>query len=469
LDTNIALPVITPAAQEYAWRQLASRAGFDAREISWRYGEANAGVDLSTPAIVISRASDKQWKALLTLDAQQIEWHRAAETIPSGAELPFDNLVPILFWGDKGIRDPKAFAEKLPNGSVVFHADIIAATLFMLTRWEETVLPQRDEHGRFPAAASAAYRLGFLDIPIVDQYALILREWIKAIVPNWQPKKNIPTVNLTHDIDFIYQYPTALTFARTIKDAIFSNQPYDNVKQALKDLKIQLTAPEDGERYRAIFQLAETSKKHGFQSQFYFMAARQNSKQEGYDPALPRLKKIYRFLKKEGHEIGFHPGYNTFGNLSLLKKEKVKLEQALEEKVTSGRQHFLRFQVPRTWRDWEEAGLLRDSTLGYAEQEGFRGGTCHPYHPFDLERDHELSLLEVPLIVMDPTLKHYKNMTAENAKERILHLAARCFEVEGTFTLLWHNTLLHDSFWHRAYIETLAVLEKNTQQKRATM
>jgi hypothetical protein len=32
-----------------------------------------------------------------------------------------------------------------------------------------------------------------------------------------------------------------------------------------------------------------------------------------------------------------------------------------------GRQHFLRWATPDTWRDWEAAGLSHDSTLAYSE------------------------------------------------------------------------------------------------------
>jgi hypothetical protein len=128
-----------------------------------------------------------------------------------------------------------------------------------------------------------------------------------------------------------------------------------------------------------------------------------------------------------------------------------------------GRQHFLRFQVPDTWRHWEQVGLSYDATLGYADHEGFRCGTCHPFRPFDVEQNRELDLWEVPLIVMDGTLHNYRQLTPEQGEARILELAHRCQQVEGTFTLLWHNSSLSGDWlpWSKVYRRVIRELAKH--------
>jgi hypothetical protein len=391
-----------------------------------------------------------------------MRWIPASETIPANSQLPFRNLIPVLFWGIGIDRKTSPFAEMLPNDSVIFYADIIAASLFMLSRWEETIIPFKDEHGRFPASYSTAYKLGFLNIPLIDYYGLILREWIKNLVPGWTPQKNIPAVNLTYDIDHIYQYSNPLSFARTFKIALMSKNPLGNIRHELKQLKTQFFSPERGDKYQTVIDLASSSKKFGFTSRFYFMSAKPHLKQQGYNPAKPCLQKLYKFLQEQGHEIGFHPGYRTHKNPKLLKKEKDRLEQACGTIITGGRQHFLRFEAPVTWRDWEHTGLVYDSTLGYADHEGFRCGTCHPFKPFDLENDREINLIEVPLIIMDGTLSDYRMLSTEQAQVCIMDLARKCIEVEGTFTLLWHNTmLLHENTdWKSTYLNVLQQLKE---------
>jgi len=466
---------ISKSAEIYTWRQLARRVGipvsdadttgFEQLDLPVHYGLPD-DADPSRPNLTICRANDDDWDELLTLHKQDLIWNPPNEIFPLGTNLPFQNLIPALFWGRNIDKKTTTFAEQLPNGSIVFYADILAASLFMLSRWEETVAQTKDRHSRFPAASSVAYKLGFLTIPIVDQYALILREWLKLAVPGWAPRRNVPEINLTHDVDHIYQYASPISLARALTLTLASKQPLKNVRREFKSLRTQLFDPQLGEKYLAIYELANRSKEQGLKSRFYFMAAKASLKQQGYNPAGSLVQKAFRFLQQQGHEIGFHPGYTTFENPGVLSQEKECLENALGEKVLGGRQHFLRFRVPYTWRHWEQVRLKYDSTLGYADHEGFRCGTCHPYKPFDLEQDREIDLLEIPLIVMDTTLIEYRKMTITEGRKSILELARKCVEVEGKFTLLWHNVTLVGKYidWGNMYIEILPKLKKLVTQ-----
>ena len=94
--------------------------------------------------------------------------------------------------------------------------------------------------------------------------------------------------------------------------------------------------------------------------------------------------------------------------------------------------------------------------------EGFRCGTCHPFHPYDLTNKKEMGILEIPLIVMDRTLMNYRNMKPEQAIDRMLEILNRCLEVEGIFSLLWHNSSLMDEWkeWgdmYQSFIENLTI------------
>ena len=85
--------------------------------------------------------------------------------------------------------------------------------------------------------------------------------------------------------------------------------------------------------------------------------------------------------------------------------------------------------------------------MTYADHEGFRWGTGNAFRPFDAEQDRELDLWARPLIVMDGTLRQYRGLAPAQGEARILELARRCKQVEGMFTLLWHNSSL-DGEWH---------------------
>lgn len=361
--------------------------------------------------------------------------------------------IPVIVWG-KGYEDgTKPFAERYDHRTVVFYADIIAATFFMLSRWEETVLLVRDQHERFPAPASLAYRQKFLDRPIIDEYALILQAWIKILLPSWVPKPPRFSIKLSHDIDHV-----RTVSLRQIGGAIVKRR---DATQAIATIH-QWFHPDRDPAFQGCYELASLSEQHGLQSAFFFMAADRSTFDSGYNPCSHLVQELIHNLQQRGHEVGFHPGYQTFNNPDRFYQEKQRMDQALGATSYGGRQHYLRFQAPDTWRLWSEAGLTYDSTAGYADHEGFRCGTCHPFRPYDITHDSTLNILEIPLIVMDGTLKQYRHLTPEMAEERILMLARRCKAVNGVFSLLWHNTSLYNEWseWATMYRRVLAQLTR---------
>lgn len=440
----------TPNAIRYAWRQLAQRAGISSLEevgIPTFYGSPEEA-RFASPGIIVRRCADSTWAEILFAPENSLPRRKTREVLPTGASLPFQNDIPLLF-GDSS----KQFAEHLPNGSILFNSDILAATFFMLSRWEETLGVARDVHGRFTAAQSVAYKQRFLDIPIIDQYALILREWIKLLKPDWQPAVSRFKIKLTHDIDRPWRYAGTDGYFRALGSALLHGDV--SGARAHAAFVRRIFSKTRDPFYTSIYTLGEISCRFGLQSNFYFMAAKRGEYQNGYDPAL--LHSCFQALLKDGHTIGLHPGYFTLNKITELQAEKQKLEAALGQPVTEGRQHYLRFQVPHTWRHWAQAGLKVDSTMGYADHEGFRCGTCHPYTPFDVERDEEMDLLEVPLIVMDGTLFSYRKFSPSEAKAKMIQIANRCAEAGGTFTLLWHNSSLDFEWnmWRQVYMEAL--------------
>ena len=439
--------VMSDQAKLYSCRQLANRAGivggdprgngFEGLGISVHYGQPN-DIIVEQPGLIVVPCSESAWSALLEQAPNSLDWLRPGDVVPLDSKIALDRI-PVLFWGAGNKHGEKPFAELREDGAVVFYADIIAAVFFMLSRWEETVVPTRDEHERFPSIASVAYRQGFLDRPIVDEYALILREWLKALLPGWEPKRRAFGVKLSHDIDRLRWFPHWREAARTFGgDLLKRHSPRRAWQTALR-----ATFPSRDPFFQGVDFLAGLSHEHGLGNDaFYFMAAEPGPMENKYKLNSPLLRRCIDGLRQRGFEIGLHPGYGTFNNPEQLAAEKARLDAVLGETHYGGRQHYLRFQVPDTWRHWEQVGLAYDSTLAFADHEGFRCGTCHPFRPFDVQQDRELNLWEHPLIVMDRTLLNYRGLAPAQAVERVLQLARRCKSVEGDLILLWHNSLL---------------------------
>jgi len=133
-------------------------------------------------------------------------------------------------------------------------------------------------------------------------------------------------------------------------------------------------------------------------------------------------------------------------------------ELGVEQDEWGGRQHFLRWEAPTTWRAWADAGLAYDSSLGYADRVGFRSGTCHEHEVFDLRARRRLPLRERPLVVMEATLpeRKYMGLGHEAAVETARRLRATCERFGGDFTLLWHNSYLLTAADRQAFRRVIA-------------
>ena len=148
---------------------------------------------------------------------------------------------------------------------MVFYADIVASTLFMLSRWEESVVSERDSHGRFLAQRSVAFRQGFLDRPIVDEYALVLRAWIEAIAPWTTFVRRRFSVKLSHDVDHVQIVDSEHRGGHTY-DVQALAEPYAGLQH--------MCWARSDPHLRGCYQLADISDKYGFKSAFYIKSCR---------------------------------------------------------------------------------------------------------------------------------------------------------------------------------------------------
>jgi hypothetical protein len=87
--------------------------------------------------------------------------------------------------------------------TLVVHADVIASTFFLVSRYEELARPrERDEHGRFPGRSSLPCCAGFIHRPVADAYGALLRRWLREVgVPVPADRPSLQNLYLTHDVD----------------------------------------------------------------------------------------------------------------------------------------------------------------------------------------------------------------------------------------------------------------------------
>jgi hypothetical protein len=346
--------------------------------------------------------------------------------------------------------------------------DVFGSAFFMLTRLEELVDPTRDEHGRFPANASIAARAGFLHRPIIDEYVALLARALATLCPRLGRAPRGSRLILSHDVDLPRMHEPDATWPSVMKRSF--KEMRAGARHRARTRMTSFAARRLGRRpedpYDTFDFLLHESERVGAEASFNIMTGCSEPRFDpGYDPGTPFLRGLLRTIDTRGRRVGFHPSYGSSTDLETTKREYETFRTLLDEEgidpgPLAGRQHFLRFDNPSTWRNWSAIGAEEDGTLGFPDAVGFRCGVCRVYPVFDLLARSPLPLQERPLIAMDTSLLNYMKLSPAEARDRVAGLGRTCRRVGGDLTLLIHNSSLYSSPRRRWYTDVLDSVAK---------
>jgi len=201
----------------------------------------------------------------------------------------------------------------------------------------------------------------------------------------------------------------------------------------------------DGDPADTFDLLMDAAEGAGLQATFYFMAGRSSPAHDAsYELEHPWVRALLGRIGARGHLLGLHGSYGAYLDPAVLARELARLrrvagEAGVHQERWGGRQHYLRFRAPETWRAAATAGLAHDATLGYADAPGYRAGTRREYPVYDLLEDRPLELRERPLAVMDVTLSRYQGLALARLPGRLRELAGGAAPLGGPLRLLVHN------------------------------
>lgn len=335
------------------------------------------------------------------------------------------------------------------------HYDILGLTYWMLNRIEEIGRTDLDNHGRFPAIHSHAYKHGYLERPVVDEWLHVLGQVIQKQWPQVELKQHEFSMKVSHDVDSpsLYQFKPWQTIIRMMAGHLLKRR---DIKAFLQAPYIKLSAgkrlhPKDP--YNTFDWLMDVSEKNGLTSAFYFICGTTSNMDADYQPEDPAIRELIQRIHQRGHEIGLHPSYGTYQTPQLIKQEADRLraimqKEGIKQNEFGGRMHYLRWEHPSTLQAWNDAGMTYDSTLSYADLPGFRCGTCFEYPAFNPQSQQQLKIRIRPLIAMECTVIDdvYLGLGVTQAAEnKFLELKEKCRKLSGCFTLLWHNSYFHGS------------------------
>lgn len=366
--------------------------------------------------------------------ADEREWQKYKLVIVPNGHLGKDIVLPDLSTPVVEQWSASASAEQTV---AVIRTDLIYNTFFFVSRAEEVINKQRDEHGRFAAAYSVLGEHNRLMVPILDEYARLVMKAMGLPLP----PSGFAHIYLTHDIDTIAHY-------RHLRGALGGlwRGEWRQVLRAWRDM-------EDDPAYTFPW-LVEQDKRVPLAEKIYFV---KHSFGKGYDyPQYnhhsPDAHRLRKFLEWNKLTIGWHSSYYGVGSIEQRSKRR--------DELSIHRSHYLNCSIANM-RKLVELGVTDDYTMGFADQAGFRLQTSRAVLWIDPERMQLTELVLHPLIIMDVTLssKNYMALDQVEATYVCQQLIDKVRMHNGDLCLLWHNTSINQTDYHKSlYPELLRSL-----------
>lgn len=370
---------------------------------------------------------------------------------PLGKELYFQS-VDLLF--EHGLNDidvqvfdweeTKCFFDvKHADSALPF--DIFAATFYLLTRYEEYLPHVKDNMGRFPAVESIGCIHDFLQDPVVDIWAYKFKKILLEKYPDLEFREKkftiIPVISVAQT--FVYKNKGVL---RSIGGGIRDlwKLEFDKLTDRIKVLIGLKKDPYD--IFDFIIQL-QKKKKRKAKALFGLGDYSKYEKNVGYNR--PKHHTIIKHIA-DYIDVGLKVSYEAISDLSLLKKEKLRIENIVNRRLQYSLCSFFKIKLPEAYRNFIELEIGEDYSMGYPKQSGFRAGTCSPFMFYDL--DYEV---QTPLVVYSFCFASQGDREDINdlmsARKEISIYMDKVKKVNGVFVPVFSNTLFSDlqnePFW----------------------
>jgi hypothetical protein len=161
-----------------------------------------------------------------------------------------------------------------------------------------------------------------------------------------------------------------------------------------------------------------------------------------YRPESKTATRILADVEGAGHELGLHGSFATFEQPDIFAAQRRRLEALVPAPVRGVRQHFLRFAFQESAHAMRAAGFTYDSSIGFADRNGFRLGVADILPLWDAGQGAPTGIDEAPFAWMDRALSKYRGVESPDAwVADALELAATCRAVEGVWIGIWHPNL----------------------------
>ena len=386
---------------------------------------------MGTDSVIINNRIDFEQYDGVKINYSNLEIPNSKFQIPT-ISLLFENDIKEQLIECFTVDGYKAFF-KTNNSDFPF--DIFAASFYLLSRYEEYLPHEKDMYGRYAHENSLAFKEGFLKLPLVNIWINDLAEKLKKKFSIFNPRFSIFNFIPTYDIDIAYSYKNKGS-ARNLGGALKSIATFQ-LSSFVKRIAVLTGTRRDP--FDTFDWLDSLHQQYYLNPFYFFLVAKKNAL---YDKnILPHTKVMHQLVQRheKKYSIGIHPSWQSGDDLLILKKEKKYLEDVSGKAIMNSRQHYIRFNLPDSYRRLINIGITNDYSMGYGSINGFRASVASPFYWFDLKKNEQTSLRIHSFCYMEANSYYEQKLSANEAYDEMMYYYSVCKEVNGTFICIWHN------------------------------
>lgn len=322
----------------------------------------------------------------------------------------------------------KCFFPVMDISSLPF--DIFSAGFYLLSRYEEYLPHVKDDHGRFPAIESLAYKNGFLDQPVIDIWAYKFKHVLVEKFPNlYFDKREIKVHSLIN-----VKQPYAFKQRGIVRTLIgYAN---DLLKFRMKRIaeRTSVIFGSKNDPYDTFEWILKETKNKQFVT-FFFLLGDALVFEENTNTNRQRFKLLVKYVA-DYKDVGIIFSFAALSNYRLLKEEKQRMEEITYRTLVGSLNAELLVKLPETYRNLVELEVDKDFTMVYEDIPGFRAGTCTPFLFYDLDYEIKTPLIIHPIAA---TTTCFKEKYASDITKTVAKMFSSVEQVNGVFSMMFTN------------------------------
>lgn len=323
----------------------------------------------------------------------------------------------------------KSYFRKSPLHQTAWNKpDYLSTCFFLLSYLQEYTDYAPDTFGRFPYKSSVQHHFSCIDQNLVSTYFTTLYNATPKLKALGDLQPHPAQFFLSHDID-------------TVHGALAQNGKWLLRKGRISALMQLIYNHYIGTPDQMLLQkIMDIEDEFDVRSVFFWIVNSGKGTRAihnaDYRMEDKRIRAIQQEIKTRGWVNGLHKSAGRDTYPSELKRLGPVAEPV-------NRNHYLLTELPNTFDAIEEAGIRMDATMGFPDAIGFRNSYGLPVSPFNIKEKRAYQFVEVPLTVMDTTLRYYNNRDAKKAEQNILAFL-EANPHNALISILWHNNYFFD-------------------------